>query len=421
MMRKKVYNIALVLLLSASSLAANTEDNVDHISLASLMIYDDKFKKAQEELDAVNKKAPTFDAAKFYTVSGVLASKQNLHKQAVTMFTQAIEATKVKTFKEPKSYTQKKYLFEISSDTGEQKKKSFDPQKIRKENISDLYMHLAKEYYQLKDYKNTIKSLDNAGEKGSNKPSLYTLRADCHWKLSEHDKAVESLNKGFKKFPKEYKLLKQKFYYFAELKLYQAAIDTAKEYMDKIGVSAKEYVATAQMLIGANEIDQAIRFLEEAKMKFPKNSEITILLGHMYLKKDYKHASAHLFDQSAYNDKKYLNDAVEINKRAGNTTHALYLNAQNPNKQAKLKQKIAIYLNSEEYRKIIGLKRALERYNMLKDENIRYTLAYAYYMVGDYFSSEEQLKYISDNELFLKATVIRKNIEKCTNNTLECL
>lgn len=418
---KKIYSISLMLLLLTSSLFAKEEQDVDHIALATLMIYDDKFEKAQHELDAVDQKADNFDAAKFFTVSGVLASKQQDHQKAIQMYKKAIEATKVKTFEQPKDYTKKKYLFEISSETPKEDIKTFDPEKIRAEKIADLYMHLAKEYYHAKEYKNTITALEQAGEKGKEKASLYTLRADCFWKIQEHENALEALNTGYKLFPKNHELLKQKFYYFAELELYLTAIDVVKEYMSKTGASAKEYTAAAQMLIGAKQYDHAIDLLEEARMKFPRDADILVLLGHMYLKKDYKYASTHLFDQGAYYNHKFLNDAVEINKRAGNTTHALYLNAQNPDKKEKLKQKIAIYLNSEEYRKIIGLKKALDRYNMLQDEDLRYTMAYAYYMVGDYASSEEQLKYISDNELFLKATVIRKNIEKCTNNTLECL
>jgi tetratricopeptide (TPR) repeat protein len=219
----------------------------------------------------------------------------------------------------------------------------------------------------------------------------------------------------------ESKLLKQKFYYFADLRLYQSAIDTSKVYMQQVGVSAKEYIAIAQMLIGASEIDSAIKLLEEVKLLFPNDAKIGVLLGHVYLKKEMLHTTAHLFEQSSYYDKKYLKDAVEMSRRAGENLHAHYLNSQNTNKVQKLKQKIAIYLNEEEYRKIIGLNKALKRYKMLDDDNLRYTLAYSYYMVGDYEKSEKHLKYISDNELFSKATVIRKNIEKCTKNSLECL
>jgi hypothetical protein len=58
---------------------------------------------------------------------------------------------------------------------------------------------------------------------------------------------------------------------------------------------------------------------------------------------------------------------------------------------------------------------------MLDDDNIRYAVAYAYYMAKDYEEAEVQLKKITDNELFSKATIIRKNIEKCQDNSMECI
>jgi tetratricopeptide (TPR) repeat protein len=398
------------------------EDLVDHVALATLMIYDGKYKKAHEELSAVNQESSKFDAAKYYTVLGVLNSKEGDTKKAIKAYKKAIEATKIKNFKAPKNNTKEKYLFSIASnDKTKENSPKFDAKAKKKEKLEQLYMYLAGEYYKLKDYKNTLINLENAGEKGQSRPGLYTLRAECNYKLKDYTNAISALNKGIKLFPDNATLLKQKFYYFADLKLYQSAIEIAKEYMQKVGVSAKEYITLAQMLLGANELDSAIEVLEDAKLIFPKNPKISFLLGHLYLKKDMKFVSANLFEESSYYDKKYLKDAVEMHRRAGQSIHALYLNTHNIDKVEKLKQKIAIYLDAQEYRKIIGLKKALERYKMLDDENLRYALAYSYYMAGDYKNAEEQLKYISDSELFNKATVIRKNIEKCTNNSLECL
>ena len=423
MYKRLLPTIMTALLLSTSVFATDAvDDSVDHVALATLMIYDADYKKAQAELKLVDKKAPNYDAANYYTVEGVLASKLGKTKEAIVAYKKAIEATQTKVFEAPKTYTKEKYLFSIGgSDELKDAKPKFDPEAKRQEKIEQLYMYLTQEYYKLKDYKNTVASLEKAGEQGKSRAGLYTLRAECYYKEGEHEKTFAALNQGIKKFPKDTTLLKQKFYYFADLKLYQAAIDAARVYMSKVGASSQEYIALAQMLIGANEIDSAIALLEEAKLKFPKEPSLGILLGHMYLKKDMKHASAHLFDVSSYYDKKYLKDAVEMNRRAELNQHALYLNTQNTDKVEKLKQKIAIYLNAGEFRKIIGLKKALERYKMLDDENLRYALAYAYYMSDDFLSAEAQLKFITDSELFGKATVIRKNIEKCTNNSLECL
>ena len=425
-MNFKIKNIlktlSLLVLLSTSSYAKTTDDSINHIALATLMIYDAKYKKAYEELALVDKKSATYDEANYFTVLGVLNAKQSKTKKAIVAYKRAIQATKTKKFLAPKITTKEKYLFSIGSDNSDKKKVAyFDAEAKRQEKLSGLYMNLTQQYYKLKDYKNSVASLESAGEAGKNRATLYTLRAECYYKQGFASKAISSLNAGIEKFPDNTLLLKQKFYYFADLKLYQAAIETSKVYMQKVGVSSKEYIALSQMLIGANEIDTAIALLEESKLLFPKDAKIGILLGHMYLKKDMKHTTAHLFEESSYYDKQYLKDAVEMNRRAGNNLHALYLNTQNIDKVEKLKQKIAIYLNAGEYRKIIGLIKALKRYKMLDNDQLRYAVAYSYYMAGDYEKAEKHLKYIQDSELFSKATVIRKNIEKCTNNELECL
>jgi lipopolysaccharide biosynthesis regulator YciM len=385
------------------------------------MIYDANYAKAKEELALLDKKSPSFDAANYYTALGVLHSKEQETQKAIEAYKNAINATKIKVFEAPKTYTKEKYLFSIASNekSGNQAPK-FDSETKRKEKIEQLYIYLTQEYYKLKDYKNTVESLENAGEMGKNRAELYTLRGECYYKQGLHEKTFAALSAGIENFPQDSTLLKQKFYYFADLKLYQAAIDTARVYMKKVGVSAQEYSALAQMLIAANQMQSAIQLLEEAKLKFPKEPSLGILLGHMYLKKDMKHTTAHLFDESFYYDKKYLKDTVEMNRRAQNNQRALYLNAQNIDKIEKLRQKIAIYLNTGEFRKIIGLEKALKRYKMLDDENLRYALAYSYYMSDDYKNAEAQLKFITDSELFGKATVIRKNIEKGTNNPMEC-
>ncbi|HIP55309.1 MAG TPA: tetratricopeptide repeat protein [Sulfurimonas autotrophica] len=423
MIKKSKQALVLFLFFVISTVLFAKEDMVDHVALASLMIYDGKYDKAYEELSKVDKRSPKFDAAKYYTTLGVLYAKQNKSLEAIKAYKRAIEATKVTEFQAPKSNAKEEYLFSIASKQKSPKKDDrFDAQKKRKEKLEQLYIYLASEYYKIKDYKNTVASLDRAGKRGKDRPGLYKLRAECYYKLKEYHKSIEALNKGIERFKeRSADLLKQKAYYLANLGLYQSAIAATKEYIKKVGDSAHEYILLAQMLLEANEIDSAIKILEEAKLKFPKSAKVSFLLGHLYLKKEMKLIAANLFEESAYYNKKYLNDAVEMNRRAGLQAHALYLNMQNSDKKQKLQQKIAIYLGTQEYRKIIGLKKALDRYGMLQNDNLRYALAYAYYMVGDYKAAERELKYISDSELFNKATVIRKNIEKCTNNSLECL
>lgn len=428
-MMKQVKYLPLLLALSLTSLSASndTAPAVDHMSVATMMIFDGKFEKAREELDEVDQTAENFDGSKYFTMLGVMDVKEKKYAESIIHFNKAVSATTVKVYNPPPVMKEKKkYLFSVFSEeiVAPKPKKvepPFDAEEIRAEKLGKLHINLSKSYYKLKDYANTISELDAAGELGSNRAGLYTLRAECYWKLKDQTGAIAALSRGTERFPNDKRLLKQKFYYLAELKLYQAAIDASKAYMEKGGASDKEYMALAQMLMSGGELESAIKVLEEAKLEFPEAPKLSMLLGHAYLKRDMIHVTADLFEQASYYDDKYTKEAAEMHRRAKNLPHAIYLNSKLSDKKEKLKQKVAIFVDRGEFEKVIGLKDGLGRYGLLADDNLRYALAYAYFMVKDYDHAEKHFKKITNNSLFSKATVIRKSIEKCRANSLECM
>jgi len=420
--------LALALTLSLTTLSADDiAPTVDHMSVATMMIFDGKFDKARQELDEVDQNTPNFDASKYFTLLGVMDVKKKNYQASINHFNKAVEATKIKVYTPPPvPKEKKKYLFSLFSEKKVPVKPkvvepTFDAEKIRAEKLTKLHINLSKSYYKIKDYANTIAQLDAAGEIGSNRAGLYTLRAECYWKLKDHSGALEALSTGSARFPDDKRLLKQKFYYLAELKLYQAAIEASKAYMAKGGASAKEYMSLGQMLMRGGELKSAISVLEEAKLEFPDAPKLSMLLGHAYLKRNMIHVPAELFEQASYYDNNYTKEAAEMYRRAKDLPHAIFLNSELADKKEKLKQKVAIFIDRGEFEKVIGLKDGLKRYGLLADDNLRYALAYAYFMVKDYDHAEKHFKKITDSSLFSKATVIRKSIEKCKNNSLECI
>ena len=424
---QNVFKIALCALMVSTLVEAKTEavPEVDHMSLASMMVYDGKFDKANAELAEAKEYDKNIDMSKYYTIKGVIAMRQEKHGHAIGYLKQAVEATKAKVYVVPVPVKVKReHLFSLASQPKPAAKvttPSFDGEKLRKEQLQKLYSYLSQESYKVKNYHETIKYLDLQGPSGRDQAVEYMLRADCYWKMNDKDSAVAILSSGAKAFPQDQSLLKQKFYYFTELGLYQEAIVSAKAYMKRSVPNAKEYMALAQMLLAGGQRGEAIKVLEETKILFPTDAKVNMLLGHLYLKKGMPFTTANLFEQGSYFEHKYVKEAAELHRRVGLIPHALYLNSQVSDKQEKLKQKIAIYVDRGEYEKVIGLIDALKRYKMLDDDSIRYAVAYAYYMAKDYEEAEVQLKKITDNELFSKATIIRKNIEKCQNNSMECI
>lgn len=429
MMFRKLITLVWIFVMTNTVLMAQNpqEQSIDHIEIATILFYDGKHDKVLEELQKAKDSHTDIDWMKYYSMRGMIFFKEEKYGQAVNELNHAIVATRQKVYKAPVEAKEKKeVLFSLfSSEKKVQKSEkstpAFKPEKLRKEKIEELYIYLSQAYYRNGQYINTVEALDSAGERGRDSASLFTLRAECYWKVSQKSSAIDTLNRGSKLFPKDATLLKQKFYYFAELKLYQASIKAAKAYMGKMPANAQEYISLGQMLMGAGESMEAIKILEEAKMIFPTSAKVHILLGHYYNQKDMPYTTAHLFEQGSYYDRKYLKEASEMYRRAGALSHALYLNSMMRDNAEKTKQKVAIFVNRGEFEKIIGLKDALNRYGLLKDDNMRYALAYAYYVVKDYDQSEIHLKKIQDDALFSKATVIRKNIEKCKTNPSECI
>lgn len=396
--------ISLALFVAAPTALAKKSDEeadpTDHLALATLMLYDGNFDKALNELGLVDTTKKGFDFARYYTIKGLVSMRLEDYKDAIANLNQAIEATRTKVYK---------------------KIKGVDTELVRTEKLGQLHLQLAEAYYRIKDYAKVIETLDAAGEAGVARPELFSLRADCYWRLTDHSNAFTTLSGGFDKFPEEVSFVKQKFFYFAELGLYQSAVDVADHYFQVAKPDSKDYIAFAQVLTGAHQDDKAITLLEKAKLQFPKNAKIPVLLGHLYIRKDMSNVAGNLFEYASYFDRKYVPEAAEVYRRAKAFPSSLRLNSQIADPKEKAKQQVAIFVEQGEFERVIALEDALKRYDMLKDENLRYALAYSYYMVKDYDSSELHLKKLTNSELFAKATVIRKSIERCKSNELECL
>ncbi|MCJ7765486.1 MAG: hypothetical protein MUP09_06045, partial [Thiovulaceae bacterium] len=194
----------------------------------------------------------------------------------------------------------------------------------------------------------------------------------------------------------------------------------ANVYLANAEPNAKTYLTFIGALRKSGATVKATLLAEEANMKFLESAEITVMLAHLYLDRDMIQAAANLFEEASIEDPKYTKEAAEMLRRAKEFTLALYKNAELTDTQEKYKQRIAIYLEFGEYERVVATHSALERSGLLEDENIRYALAYAYYMTSNFEACEAQLKELTRPDLFQKATELRKNIEKCQKNSWEC-
>ena len=379
---KKILMLCLMLGLTLGAAdKKKSSDEVDHVALAALMLKDGHIARANDALSRVDLKDESVDKVRYYTLRGLVA-------------------TKLGGFAEANGY------FKASIAAGQEDKA--------------VYLYIAQNSFKLQDYRGTLDAIANAGSLVGDKPTIFALKAECHWRLADIEAALQTLRRANERFPQFYEFYKQRFNYLVTLGLYQSALEDAKVYFEHADPNEKTSLSFISALRKSGATEKAIRLAEQANLRFAESAEVTVMLAHLYLDSEMIRSAAELFDQASIEDGKYTKEAAEMMRRARDYVMALYKNAQMLDQKEKLKQRVAIFIEHGTYERIVASKTALERSGLIEDETIRYALAYAYYMAGDFEQCEVQLKLLTRPDLFQKATELRKNMEKCITDRWEC-
>jgi hypothetical protein len=144
------------------------------------------------------------------------------------------------------------------------------------------------------------------------------------------------------------------------------------------------------------------------------------MLAHLYLDREMILTAAELFNEASIEDGKYTGESAEMYRRARDYVMALLKNTQMLETKEKYKQRVAIFLEYGDYERIIATRPAMERSGLMQEEAMRYALAYAYYMEGEFEQTEALLQTLTKPDLFQKGVELRSKMEKCKTNIWEC-
>ncbi len=354
----------------------------DFINLAAVMIKDGHYDRALLALQSVDLEDEKTDLARFYTLQGLAYLSLNDLLLAKDSLQNAIK-------------------------NGQQDKV--------------IYVYLAQVHYGLKEYRETVEAIDKAGAAGDAYPSLVEMKAQSYWILKQPDNAITALNEGMRRFPKDYRFLRRKVFYFVELQLYQEAAELGRDYLALSDAKAKDYVAIGNALRMGREYRQALSILEPARLQFPDDITVAKLLAHTYLDQRDINAAAFIMEQAALRDPELISEAAELYRRAGRLYKALSLNAGIRDQKTKMKQRLAVLLALKHYEQAANMQAGLYRAGLLDDQNIRYALAYALFSVGRYQAAEKHLEYLKEPDLFKKGIELRRIMNECREEVWKCV
>ena len=324
----------ILLLMPSESGFAARKYAIDFMNLATVLLYDGEYEKAREALEQVNPEDFSYDKARYESVEGLIYLREGEHEAAARKLSQAIFSTRLK-----------KYEFDRNT----------DQEVVRRRELEELHQYYAEALYHLDRCEEVLEALDAAAQVSWTRPQLVAVRSDCYWRTGFHDSAIETLNNGFRKFPDALQFMRQKFYYYIEGGLYIGATELAEEFLNEDDFTVTDYLSFAKALDGASQTDQAIALLQKARALFPENAEIPLFLGHIYLRQEQLNTAAGLFELAAMIDQKYIAEAAEVYRRAGHFPTALRLNSAVRDTSRKLLQQVAIYIELEEFERIVAL------------------------------------------------------------------
>lgn len=360
---------------------AAEEVKVDYMSLTALMIKEGDYVRAGEAIEKVDQKDEKLDKKRFYTLSGIISLNKELYSKSIVEFESAITA-------------------------GQENK--------------IIHVYLAQAYMGLEKYEQALSQLSKTGELEASMAGIWLLRSQAYWLNGDKYKAWDVLNSAETRFPENKIFLRNKMFYAIELGLLQEAIKLGQYYIENHDASVNDYVSLGDALRRSGKPEDALRFLELARIKYPREKNVYVAMAHAYSDMDNLSAAAAMLEEGGHYHNKLYKDSAELYKKSGNIERAFFNNSKVLDQKSKLIQRMSLQLETESYDQVLAMHNDLLRVRLLDEDEYRYVMAFTQFKVGDYHAAENMLQKIKEARMFRKATELRKVMASCANEKWLC-
>lgn len=374
--------LAVLLLVLTSPLPAQQDEDVNYLDLAALMLRDGNLDRALLALDQADLEAEEFDLLRYYTLRGMTHLRRGENELAADALEQAAA-------------------------TGQAE--------------SIVYVYLAQAYFSLERYAEVIAALDRAGPDLQRVASIYHMRAQCYWLLENRAMALATLDQANQIFPEDPGFLRRKVFFLMDMGLFKEAAELGRQYLARSEGKLEDYVGLGNAMRASGELHEAASLLELAKLRFPADTSVKKVLANTYMDMGQLNAAADLVLEAALLEPRLISEAAELYRRAGRLHQALMLNGQISDQEVKLKQRLALYLELQQFERAAAMDTSLRRLGVLEDQDIRYAIAYAHFKTGNFATAEEHLQRLTRPDLFRKAAELRSAIADCAQDAWQCL
>lgn len=354
----------------------------DPVALASLLVRDGDWARAGDVLDDIDPTAKGVDAARYWTLRGLVLLHGKEPAQAAKAFRSALA--------------------------------------VAEEGRELLEIHLARALLAADDPKGALAALDRAGKVGADLAGTWILRSEAHKALADWDEAFAALAAGAARFPDQAELARREVFFLVERGLFREARARGETLLARPDADADDAVAIAEALRQGGETAEALTILEAALLQEGEDRDLLVQAARAALDDGQPRNAGRFLERAAVLDPALALEAAEAYRRGGDLDAALRMNADVVDPQAKVRQRLGLLLEAESWDRAVALEERLVRLGLRDDDGIAYGLAYAWFRLGDNARAERWLRGISDPEAFQRATELRQAMAAC-DPTWGCL
>ena len=378
-----VFLAAVALSTPALAKKKKKAEEINFLDLATVLVRDAKYQRASAVLAQVDMEDEELDKGRFFLLRGIVRLNLSIYSQAAEDFEAAIAS-------------------------GQQ--------------APIVPVYLGQAYFYSNQFEKALAAFERAPEKAAEIQSTFAIRAEAAWKLERYEDAWRFLSEGQRLHPGYTELLRRKVFYAIEQRLYSVASTLGRSFLSQTKAASKDYMAIGTALYRSGSSAEALRFLELARLRYPNEVPVTVELARVY--KDggkYRTAGA-LLEQAALQtgEDALVVEAGELFRRANDPFRTLALNGRIADSEKRLRQRLSVLVEMRRYELVATMDRSLERVGLLKDESIRYALAYAHFKTKNFARAEKLLGGLRDPQIFRQATELRKAMVDCRGQQWRC-
>jgi len=372
---------ALALAVACPALADRRNPEIDHLTVAEILLRDGALERADAALDQADPNAAGVDLARFWTLKGLIAGQREQPDDAIAAFQQALAAGSVEPM---------------------------------------VSIYLAQSYFARENWAKVIEVLERAGPAVDDLSAAWSMRIHANWQGGKRQRALDLTRQASLRFPANTTFARREVFYLLELGLTQQAAELARGFLTRAEVGAEDYATVGNALRRAKSYPEAKRILEAARLRFVDDLNLTKALAQTYLESGDVLAAAVVLEGGARLDPALNPETAELYRRAGQLALALAFNARIADSPKKLKQRVGILAQMRRFDEIAAMAPAIERAGLLGDQDVRYALAFAHFRGGDFERAELELAALTRPDLFRKATELRRLISECADARWNC-